>query len=313
MSDNIPNTNTSASAGTQSEAVDMVLDSVAICGVQSPLGQALFETLTCAGTNIVVIKDSDLRLSPPALARKLNNVKVVINLYGEPYVAKWTGRYEFDIYKSRLEAIRAIGTAIRYADPKPECFMVMSNAMVYDPYEVHDEYSTVYGDSFMSEVAQMETDETMKIAGKEPQLRLVLVRMDYIMSNLGGAYPLLSSLARMGWGGSVTDGYQCLPMIHEIDAVRAMIGIASDGKSSGIYNMTIPEMASMNELVEAFANTMDKKQHRLPKFIVRLATGRAYNLLEQNCKVIPQRLINEGFEFLFPTVGSIIKDLQKRK
>lgn len=294
---------------TQTEGNEQV--TIAICGLQTPLGLALRDALVRAGYEVHEIRDSDLKLTPPILGKRLSGAAGIVNLYGEPYVAKWTGRYEFDIYKSRLEALRALGTAIHYSAVKPKFFITMSNAMVYDQYEVHDEYSTAYGDTFMSEVARMETDETMKLSVKEPELRLVLLRMGYIMSQHGEAYPLIASLAKLGWGGRVDDGFQCLPMIHEVDAVRAILDIAEDDSANGIFNLTIPEMASMNELVDAFAQSTSKRQHRLPKFFIKMITGRAFDLLEQNCKVKPSRLLQKGFSFTYPTVKDIISNLQR--
>lgn len=288
------------------------LTSIAICGQQSSsLAKALRQSFHDAGCLVLDIRASDLKLPPPSLAELLDGVQCVINLYGEPYVAKWKGRYEFDIYRSRLVAIRALGLAMRYCTPKPTVFVTLSNSMVYDQYEVHDEYSSVYGDTLMSEVGRMETTETLKVATQEMGIRILLLRQGYLMSRLGGAYPLLSKLAHIGWGGCVDDGYQCLPMIHIADSVAAIRHLIDDQEAQGIYNLTIPEMASMNELVKAFATTTSRSQHRLPKWLIRLLTGRAINLLEQNCKAIPGRLLTAGFKFQFPNVEAIVNDLQK--
>ncbi len=102
-------------------------------------------------------------------------------------------------------------------------------------------------------------------------------------------------------------------MILESDAVRAIIFLAQNEATEGIYNLTIPEMASMNEMVNAFAKALDKNQHRLPNFIIRLMAGRAYHLLEQNCKVLPRRLSMAGFAFNAPNVDAIITTLQKER
>ena len=212
---------------------------IAICGTDSILGKALSKAFQSQGHKVVDIRDIHLHFTPPELARRLSDVKAVINLYGEPYVAKWSGRYEFDIYRSRLEALRALGIALRYTDPQPDVFLTLSNAMVYDQYDVHDEYSIEYGDSFMSEVGRMETEEAIKIERQSFSGRLVIARTGYIMSNDGGAFSVLSSLSKLGWGGRVNDGYQCLPMIHVDDAVRAILHILATNDAKGIFNLTI--------------------------------------------------------------------------
>ena len=282
---------------------------IAICGAEEPLGRALTKSLQTSGVEVLDLDADDLRAPAPTLGEELEGVDGIVNMFGEPYVAKWRGRYEFDIYRSRLVSIRSLGTAMMYMKRTPRFFITVSNAMVYDKFEVHDEYSMSYGETLMSEVGQMETKETMKVAKQTKNVRVIIARMGYLMSREGGAYPLLEKLAKIGWGGRVDDGYQCLPMIYEDDAVRAILHLASDERSQGIYNLTLPEMASMNELVGAFSEALGKNQHRLPKVLIKMFAGRAFNLLEQNCKVLPSRLTAEGFEFLCDNVKSVIMEL----
>lgn len=290
------------------------LGRVAICGADKPLGLALRAAFAEMGVNVLSLGESDLRMPAPSLGENMDGVDGIINLYGEPYVARWKGRYEFDIYRSRLVAIRSLGTAMLYMKRSPRFFITVSNAMVYDMLEVHDEYSMLYGDTLMSEVGQMETKETMKVSRLVSNVRVIIARAGYLMCSRGGAYPMLHRLARIGWGGRVDDGYQCIPMIYEKDAVNAIIHLSRNNASQGIYNLTLPEMASMNELVAAFADAIGKSQHRLPKFLIKVFAGRAFNLLEQNCKVVPSRLLAEDFKFQCQNVFEIVKDLSgKRK
>lgn len=287
------------------------LRSVAICGIHTTLGKALCDKMRRMGIDTVEVRSADLKLPAPSLAERIAGVDGVFNLEGEPYVARWKGRYEFDIYRSHQVSVRSLGNALRFTEPRPQFFITLSNAMVYDKFEVHDEYSNAYGDSFMAEVGQMETAEAMRIVKQSEGIRLIIARAGYLMSKDGGAYPLWSAFSRIGWGGRVDEGYQCIPMIHIDDAVAALAFLAENDSASGVYNLTIPEMASMNELVKAFATTLSRSQHRLPKFVIRLMAGRAVRLLEQNCKVVPKRLTDSGFSFAYPNVDVIVSSLQE--
>lgn len=288
------------------------LKKVAICGDEKPLGRGLRTAFAKMGVDVLSLGEADLRQPAPTLGERMNDVDGIINLYGEPYVAKWRGRYEFDIYRSRLVAIRSLGTAMLYMHRQPDFFITVSNAMIYDQIEVHDEYSMSYGDTLMSEVGQMETKETMKVSRLVNGVRVIIARAGYLMCSTGGAYPFLHRLSRIGWGGRVDDGYQCIPMIYEDDAVNAIIHLSLNKESQGIYNLTLPEMASMNELVTAFSDVVGKNQHRLPKCLIKLFAGRASNLLEQNCKVVPSRLLAEEFNFKCHNVFEIVKSLSTK-
>ncbi len=283
---------------------------VVVCGKGTLLGNAFAAYLKKKGYEVVMLSADDLNRTPaPLLAKIIDGCWAVCNTAGADFVAKWSDRYIHDIYCSRMLSIRAVIESFRYCVYKPQVVLQLSNAMIYDPYEVHDDFSSQYGNTFTSEVAQMETKEIMKLRRRHPEVRLVLVRCGYIMSKVGGLFLLLKKLFRHKISGYVGDGYQCMPMVHIDDAVRAGELFLNDNNADGIFNLTIPEMASLRELSEAFS-VHDRGWH-LPflNFFVRLMTGRAVALLEQNCKVEPKRLEKMGFIFNYPNVGAIVESL----
>ena len=284
-------------------------EKIIVCGNLSVLSNPLTKQLTQCGYDVVNISSDDLQTPAPILAQKFEGTSAVLNLIGTPYFAKWSDRYVHDIYCSRMLAIRAILETIRCCQNGPKTFLHISNAMVYDQYEVHDEFSSLFSKSFIAEVGLMETKEILKATKKLPDVRLIIARSGYLMSNNGGLFPILEKVCRNGIGAKIGDGYQCLPIIHIDDAVRAIIKLISDNSYSGIFNITIPQMASLRELSAAFERHGKRQRIKLPDFLVRLFAGPAITLLEQNCKVIPRRLDNSGFSFNYPTVDDIVKNL----
>ncbi|MCQ2229927.1 MAG: DUF1731 domain-containing protein [Bacteroidales bacterium] len=285
-------------------------EKIVVCGKKTILGRSLAEYLKSKGHEVVMLSDDDLSNIPaPTLAKRIDGSHAICNTIGAPYVAKWSDRYMHDIYCTRMLAIRAVISAIKYCEHKPKVMMHMSNAMVYDQYEVHDDYSAQYSDSFIAEVGQMETKEALKIRKQQPDVRLVLVRCGYVMSKSDGLFPLIKKLFTRKISGLVGDGYQCIPMVHIADAVSATERLLYDESAEGIFNLTIPQMASLRELSDAF-EARDHGFH-LPLFnvFVRILTGRAVALLEQNCKVEPRRLQSTGFQFQYPDVQSIVNSL----
>lgn len=283
---------------------------IVICGRRSQFGKALFDYLKSRGYEIVLLSSDDLNNTPaPMLAKRIDGCYAVCNAIGAPYVAKWSDRYMHDIYCTRMLAIRAVIAAFKYCTNRPKVMMHLSNAMVYDQYEVHDDFSTQYSDSFIAEVGQMETKEVLKMRKQQPDVRILLVRCGYLMSKSDGLFPLIKKLFTRKIGGLVGDGYQCIPMVHITDAVSATERLLHDESAEGIFNLTIPQMASLRELSDAF-EARDHGFH-LPLFnvFVRILTGRAVALLEQNCKVEPRRLQSSGFQFQYPDVQSIVNSL----
>lgn len=283
---------------------------VAISGGSSPLAQATARLFAELGWSVVRISESDFSQSNVSvLAHKISGCYAVCNISRVPLVARWTTRSQFTIYSSRMSTLRAFGAAIALCDEKPKVFVCASNAMLYDQYEVHDDFSSELGQSFFTEVALMETRCTLDIAKSAPQMRLVIARMGFVMCKGSGPFPILKSLSQIRMGGIVGDGYQCLPMVHVSDAARSIAHLVYNEESVGIYNVTLPEIASMEELVKAFG----KSQFTVPHFLIHILAGRASAVLEQNCKVVPNRIMAEGFRFEFATVQQLIKNLLSEK
>lgn len=285
---------------------------IVVCGRKTELGKAVSAELKQQGYEVVLISADELsENNAPLIAKKFDGALAVCNTIGVPYVAHWSDTYVHDIYCSRMLAIREIIEAFRYCKEKPKAFIHVSNAMVYDEYEVHDEFSTQYTDSFTAEVGLMETKEVLKAHKRNPEMRLSIVRSGYLMYRSGGLFKVLHRVCNSRVFGCLGDGFQCLPMIHIKDAAKAISMITADDNAVGIINLTIPSIASMRELTVAIRNKSRGPHITLPDFVVKFLVGRAVSMLEQNCKVIPSRLTSMGFTFTYPNVDSIISDLYK--
>ncbi len=282
---------------------------IAICGAQTALAKSYTRILMSYGLQVKAISDSDFTRPIPDLAAKLEGCLAVCNISSIPLVSRWTSRSMFDMFSNRMGSLRAFKKALTLCQDPPKTFIDVSNAMQYDQFEVHDDFSTVYGDTFFAELGQMETRCTLEISKALPQMRIIIARMGFLMCKNSGAFPIIQRLSTMRLGGVIGDGYQCLPVIHVSDAARALFRFTTDVYCKGIYNLTTPELASVGEFVAAFR----KRQFAAPHFIVKFLAGQASALLEQNCKVVPTRLLQEGFTFDFTNIDSIVANLTGRK
>lgn len=280
---------------------------IAVIGYKTALGRGLKKRLRAKGHVVREIDREHLtKLTPVQLGMWLSGCSVVLDVTTTPFIAKWTGRYQYGLYADRMELIKAIVASLKYCDPVPDLLLNLSNCMVYDKYEVHDDYSSQYDDGFFAEVGAMELSETLKAQKYARKMHIALLRTGYVMSVNSPAFKVLRKSSHFGIGGIVDDGYQCLPMIHEQDLLD-IIELIIENNAQGIFNVTIPEMASMNELVDAIKDHVGTKQISLPRWLLNVIMGRAVAMLEQNCKVIPTRLNDMGYKFLYPDVESIMK------
>ncbi len=280
---------------------------VAVIGYKTTLGRSLRDKLRQRGCIVREITREHLSKLPPIqLGEWLSGCAAVLDVTSTPYIAKWTGRYQYGLYADRLSIIRSITTALKYCEEKPGMLLNLSNCMVYDKYEVHDDFSSQYDDGFMAEVGAMELSETMKAKEMARDMRIVLLRTGYVMSKTSAAFKVLRNSVKTGIGGIIDDGYQCLPMIHEEDLEAIIEEFVFREDVQGIYNVTIPNMASMSEMMSSIKNHVSLPQVTLPKWLLKILLGRATAMLEHNCKVLPYRLTEMGYQFKSPDVETVM-------
>jgi len=114
----------------------------------------------------------------------------------------------------------------------------------------------------------------------------------------------------MGLGGKIGNGRQPFPFIHISDAIRAILWCIENRNAQGIYNLVAPE----NIDNKTFTQTLGKFLNRpvlftVPAFSLKFILGEASSLLLQSPQVVPERLLNEGFEFSFPDIDSCIAEI----
>lgn len=281
-------------------------NTIVLCGASSPFSKTFTKLLQKRGFKTKHLTETMLQQPSPDIAKEIDGSFAVCNMAGVPIVAKWDDHYIHDIYCSRMLSIRTVLTAFQYCNDIPKVFINMSNAMIYDEYEVHDDYSTLYGNSFLSEVGEMETREVMKMQKKLPSTRIIIGRSGYFMNKKSGLYPLLRKINLLGLGGRIGDGHQCVPIVHIEDAAEAVFFLITDINCQGIYNIASPEIASMNEILTAVRGKFGFQLLSIPTALIRMFVGDATSILEQNCKVTPSRLMTSGFKFKYNNAQEII-------
>ncbi|MCF0190228.1 MAG: DUF1731 domain-containing protein [Marinilabiliaceae bacterium] len=286
---------------------------VAVRGYNTQLGRQLVVALKENGYSIREISVAKLKLPADVLGHYLNGVDAIVDVDRVPYFSKWTSRYQYNIYASRLAAMRAISSAMKYVDKAPSFYLTLSNAMGYDSFEVHDDYSQLMDDdSFMAEMAEMELQEATRIQRYVKNIRLSVFRIGFVMATDSPEFKVIRKAAKLGLAGIVDDGYQCLPIIHREDLIAAIMFVLKRPDCQGVFNVTIPEIANMIELSKAVHKFVWRPQISLPKWVLRILMGRSVAMLEHNCKVIPVRLSSLGFTFKYPNIQEVINSILKK-
>ncbi|MFW6328122.1 MAG: DUF1731 domain-containing protein, partial [Bacteroidota bacterium] len=181
---------------------------------------------------------------------------------------------------------------------------------IYDTFEVHDEYSTDYGNGFLSMVCRRWEAEAMNVDTRK--VRLSIVRLGMVLSKEGGALKKMLLPFKLGIGGKIGDGLQPMPYIHIEDLIRGITWIIEHDDQEGVFNMVAPQMISNAEFTSALSAVLNRPAFLIvPEFGLRILYGEAAGVLTKGQKVIPHRLPDSGFKFLFPDIRLTLTNLLK--
>lgn len=245
----------------------------------------------------------------------VNETRAIVNLSGENiggegfFPSRLTNERKGRIRDSRILSGKALLEAIESAEKKPEVF-VQASAIGY--YGFHEDEQLTEdsppGDDFFAEWRDWEkVSEPVEEIG----LRRVIIRSGIIFSTgRGSALNRLVLPFKLFAGGPIGDGKQYLSWIHEVDEARAIRFLIEDKEARGPFNLTAPNSATNAEVGQAIAKILKRPYYLpAPEFAFNLAFGEIGALVTKGQRVMPERLLAQGFEFQFPNLESALQDI----
>jgi uncharacterized protein (TIGR01777 family) len=199
--------------------------------------------------------------------------------------------------------------AIAQAEAPPQTFICASAIGYYGNRgdEILTEDSAP-GTGFLPDVCrEWEAATHVGIAG----VRVVNLRFGIVLSRDGGALKEMLRPFRFGLGGRVGSGRQWWSWIHIDDFVAAVQWILQHPEISGPVNMTAPNPVTNTEFTKTLARVLKRPAvFSVPRFAAKLALGEfAEEGLLASARVLPEKLIDSGFQFKFPEIEQSLGDL----
>jgi uncharacterized protein (TIGR01777 family) len=256
-------------------------------------------------------------------ASHVDGADVVINLAGRSVNCRYTARNRREILDSRIESTRAIGDAIAKAVRAPRLWLQSSTATIYaDRTDVPNDEATgvIGGDEpgvpetwkFSVEVAR--AWEEACNAAPTPRTRKVLLRSAMIMSSdTGGIFDTLRTIVRRGLGGKAGSGRQYVSWIHERDFVGALDWLIEREEIAGVVNVAspnpLPQAEFMADLRRAVGAPVGLPATNWMLEVGAFLMGTETELILKSRRVVPGRLLANGFVFAFPRWLEAANDL----
>jgi uncharacterized protein len=314
---------------------------IVILGGSGFLGISLARHLTELGARVVIVSRAAPRVSGAwesvkwdgrslgAWAERLDGAWGVVNLAGRSVDCIKTPDNCDAILRSRVEATRALGRAMRVIKSPPRVWLQMSTAHIYgDPSEAVCDESSALGIGLAPTVGRAWEEAARE--GALATQRLVMLRTSFVVGRDvgagGGAMARLRVLARLGLGGRVGSGRQGFSWIHERDMNRIFERALREGASGegmrGAYVASSPGPVSQREFMHAMRKTSHGWRGGLasfgvglpaPAWAVRIGAPLVMRtdpeLALYGRYVMPRRLLDEGFRFEYESVEDALREV----
>ncbi|WP_196140353.1 TIGR01777 family oxidoreductase [Aliikangiella sp. G2MR2-5] len=295
-----------------------------VTGGTGLIGRALIEKLLASSSRITVLTRNGSKISPTwagsvRYIERLNQFpeeeacEYVVNLAGAPIADKpWSASRKLELWQSRIDLTNSLVRWISERKHRPKTLISGSAVGWYGDGEDRelDEDSKPQPE-YTHHLCDAWERSALKAVGMG--VRVCISRTGLVLSPDGGFLKKLKLPFKLGLGASIASGKQYMSWIHIDDMVNALIFLLSENSNlqpEGIFNLTAPNPVTNLEFSHSLAQTLGRPcLFRAPERLLTVTLGEMSRLLTKGQRVIPQKLLNYGFEFHYPELNSALKDV----
>lgn len=235
----------------------------------------------------------------------LHELDAVVNLAGEAIDQRWTPARKEALRRSRVDLTARLSKAVRDSEVK-----VLLNASAIGFYgdrgdeELTEEAAS--GGGFLADLCR-----DWEAAVEVPDaVRVVFLRTGVVLGRDGRAWEKMSKIFRLGIGGRLGSGRQWMPWIHLADEIGAIV-FCLESELQGPVNLVAPEAVRNVEFTKAVGRAMGRPTiFPAPTFALKLVLGDfAEEGLLASTRVVPQVLLEAGYQFQYPTIDAAMEEL----
>ena len=295
-----------------------------ITGVTGYIGSALARSLTAAGHDVVGLSRypfkaktavpelaaahgwSPTEAEPPEEAWA--GVDGVVNLVGEPIAGRWTDAKKRAIYDTRIQATRNLVDGVSQLAQRP-AVLVNASAVGYygDRGEAELVESESPGDGFLPGLVK---DWEAAAASAEPLgLRVVRLRVGFLVGRGAPFLRLQLPLFRLGLGGPLGSGKQWWPWVHLDDVVGLYRRALEDDGMSGAVNATAPAPVRQRDFAKAVGRVLGRPALLpAPGLAIRLVLGEFAAEVLDSRRVLSRAAAEAGHTFAYTELEPALRD-----
>ena len=285
---------------------------IGITGGTGFIGHAVQKVLRSQGDDVTLFSRREgegRRLFSLSQPLDVSGCSGLVHLAGESILGLWTQEKRRSILSSRVEGTRRLVEGIAAAKERPHVLVSASAIGFYgDTGERIADEDSPAGTGFLAEVAQAWETEAMK--AEQYGVRVVRLRIGFVLGRDGGAMKLIKPVFRAGLGGTLGSGRQWMSCI-EVDDLAAMVLECLHNESiSGPMNAVMPAPVTNAE----FTKAAGRAAHRpalfpAPAFALRLMLGDLSHLMLDSQRILPKRFEGLSFPYQYRNVSTAMTEV----
>ncbi len=293
---------------------------VAISGASGLIGRNFSAFLTSGGHQVVSLVRSEPAHPAKEIfwnpreksidAGRLEGLDAVVHLAGENIFAlRWTEEKKTRILGSRVQGTQVLSRALSRLENPPAVFLSGSAVGYYgDRGEtVLTEEAGPGDNSFLSAVVQQWEGATR--VAEEAGIRTLHSRTGVVLTPEGGMLDLALPAFKMGLGARIGARDQFMSWIALDDLLHAFYHMLWTESLAGPVNVSAPHPVTMQRFTKRLAGVLDRPAFfSAPSALLKLVSGDAADeLFLSSQRAEPKKLLESGFEFLYPYLQDALK------
>jgi uncharacterized protein (TIGR01777 family) len=239
----------------------------------------------------------------------LEGLDAVVHLAGASIAgARWTPAQRRAILESRVAGTSLIAQTLAGLDQPPRVFLSASAIGIYGSRgdeELTEQSAASQG--FLPDVAT--AWEAATAPAREAGIRTVTLRSGLVLSGRGGALTAMLPAFKAAAAGPIGGGRQWISWISLEDWLGAALWLIRHDSVDGPVNIAAPQPVTNRDLTTTLGRVLGRAAKLpLPAVAVRLGFGEmGERLLLDSARVVPRRLLDGGFSFLYPDLESALR------
>ena len=237
---------------------------------------------------------------------------IIINLAGAPIFDKrWTAAQKTIIRDSRIQLTQQLIDKIATMQQKPQ--LLISGSAIGFYGDQGDTELTEQSNSVADFSQQLCADwEQAALQAEQYGVRVCLMRTGLVLGRDGGLLQRMLLPFKLGLGGRIGNGRQWMSWIHLQDWIAIAENMINDNSMQGAYNATAINPVTNLEFSKTLAEVINRPAFLpLPACVLKILLGEMSELVLGSQKVLPERLLQQGFEFQFSDLRHALSDILK--